>query len=412
VRSNATCGGQSSVKKGDAMHVDYLVVGAGLTGATIARMLHDAGREVLVVERRAHVGGNVHDTLHPSGIRVHTYGPHYFRTSSAAIWRFVNRFSAFYRYEACVRSWVDDAYEQWPIPTSYLARTTGVHWQPAFQGTPTNFEEAALAMMPEVVYRKFVEGYTEKQWGVAARNLSKNLVKRFTIRENNDPRLALHKYQGIPIHGYHTFMQQMLAGIPVWLNYDYLQDRTGIKAGIRVIFTGAIDAFFHFDLGRLRYRGQQRVERYLPAVNCYQPCAQVNNPDLQRGPHIRTLEWKQMMPPAAAQQLRGTVITEEIPFTAIDVDQYEYPFPDQANQALYQAYRKRANALHTLLICGRLGEYCYYDMDQAIARAMLLVKRLLTDHPPGCAARTTGNSPAMNQWPKRGEESSAHRGQL
>src|SRR5262245_44232348 len=136
---------------------DYVVVGSGLTGTVIARLLADAGREVLVVERRAHAGGNVHDSTHPSGIRVHSYGPHYFRTTSDRIWDFVNRFGAFHPFEARLKSLVDGEYENWPVAASYIRRVLGHRWQPGFQGRPRNFEEASLAMMPAVVYEKFVK---------------------------------------------------------------------------------------------------------------------------------------------------------------------------------------------------------------------------------------------------------------
>ena len=359
------------------MATDYLIVGSGLTGAVIARMLADESRDVLVVERRSHLGGNVHDHTHPSGIRVHTYGPHYFRTTSDEIWEFVNRFSPFYKYEAVVKSYVDGQYENWPIAASYIHRVVGEHWEPEFKGVPTDFEEACLAMMPRIVYRKFVKGYTEKQWGKPAHTLSASLAGRFDVREDDDPRLKQHKYQAIPIEGYAGFMKNMLADIPVILNFDYLQNKQAIKAHKMLIFTGAIDEFFGYDLGRLAYRGQRRKHIYLPDKDYAQQCGQVNNPGLADGPHIRTLEWKHLMPPQYAERITGTVLTREMPITPTDVDHYEYPFPDETNAKLYQRYRKCADAIPDLLICGRLGEYRYYDMDQAIGRAMMLVRRLL-----------------------------------
>ena len=360
------------------MQVDYLVVGSGLTGATIARLLHDAGREVLLVERRAHHGGNVHDHLHPSGIRIHTYGPHYFRTSSARIWAFVNRFATFYPYVACLKSYVDQEYANWPVNRSYIAKTIGKSWQPAFQGSPTNFEEAALGIMPAAIYHKFVKPYTEKQWGVPAHLLSPELATRFDVRDDDDPRLKQHKYQGIPSEGYSTFMANLTAGIPTWLNYDYLEQRSVLKARKQLIFTGPIDEFFGFDLGKLKYRAQKRTDEYLADTDFFQPCGQVNNPSPLHGPHIRTLEWTHMMPPAQTTGIKGTVITRETPFTPVDPNQYEYPFPDQISKALYHAYRQRADAIPKLCICGRLGEYRYYDMDQAIARALVLAEKILT----------------------------------
>ena len=359
------------------MDEDYLIVGAGLTGAVMARSLMESGRSVLLLDRRPHLGGNVHDHTHSSGIRIHTYGPHYFRTNDEDIWAFVNRFGKFHRYEAVLKSLVDGGYENWPVAGSYIRKTAGESWTPEFRGQPANFEEAALAMMPRLIYEKFVKGYTEKQWGAPAHTLSTSLVKRFDIREDDEPRLTRHKYQGIPEAGYADLMRQMVAGIPIRLNCDYLRHREALRPRRMTIFTGPIDEYFQFDLGHLKYRGQQREHEYLPDVEFIQPCGQVNNPDPAQGTHIRTLEWKHMMPREEAGRLRGTVLTREVTVTPSDPDHYEYPFPDEANARLYRAYRERARAIPNLLICGRLGEYRYYDMDQAIGRAMLLAKRIL-----------------------------------
>src|SRR5205814_8103604 len=142
--------------------VDYLIVGSGLTGAGIARTLADAGRDVLVVDRRHHLGGNVHDHAHESGIRIHTYGPHYFRTSSERVWEFATRFAPFFEYQASLLSFVDCELAQWPIAGSYIKRKIGADWKPEFTGTPRNFEQAALAIMPRPIYEKFVKEYNEK----------------------------------------------------------------------------------------------------------------------------------------------------------------------------------------------------------------------------------------------------------
>lgn len=143
--------------------VDYLIVGSGLSGATIARLFTDAKREVLLLERREHWGGNVHDSVHRSGISFHTYGPHYFRTNSERIWQFVNRFARFYPFAATLKTFVDGAFENYPLNARAIKRLAGAGWQPAFTGTPENFEQACLAHMPRVVYDKFIRGYTEKQ---------------------------------------------------------------------------------------------------------------------------------------------------------------------------------------------------------------------------------------------------------
>lgn len=361
------------------MHSEYLIVGSGLTGAVIARALVDAGRRVLVVDRRSHLGGNVHDYFHPSGIRIHTYGPHYFRTNDDDLWQYVNRFGSFYRYEPALKSLVDGAYENWPIAGSYIRRKIGTNWQPEFAGAPGNFEEASLALMPRLIYEKFVKGYSEKQWGVPAATLSASLARRFDVREDDEPRLMRHKYQGIPEAGYAGFMQSMLSGIPVILNCDYLSRRGEFKGHAFTVFTGPIDEYYGFDLGKLKYRGQRREHTYYPDAGYMQPCGQVNNPDPSVGAHIRTLEWKQMMRKDYAERIRGTVLTTETTLTPDVPDQFEYPFPDAENGRIYEAYRERANLEKGLLICGRLGEYRYYDMDQSIARAQLLAKRLLQD---------------------------------
>ena len=370
---------------------DYIIVGSGLTGATLARKLVDAGREVLVLDRRAHVGGNVHDHVHPSGIRIHTYGPHYFRTGSDELWEFVNRFTSFYPFEAVLKSWVDGQHENWPIAGSYIRRAIGSNWRPDFTGAPGNFEEASLALMPRQIYEKFVRGYSEKQWGVAARELSAGLAKRFDVREDDEPRLMRHKYQGLPTEGYAGLMQNMLRGIPVLTGVDYLLMREAFAAREKLIFTGPIDEFYNYEWGRLHYRGQQRTHEYLPQVDWAQPVCQINNPDPANGPHIRTLEWKHMMPCEFADRIRGTLLTREITVTPADSDQYEYPFPNQTNAQLYQRYRARADADPRLLLCGRLGEYRYFDMDQAIARALQLTEQLLSE--PRARAIPLGHYP-------------------
>ena len=360
---------------------DYLIVGSGLTGATIARALADRGRDVVVVERRAHLGGNVHDEAHPSGIRLHTYGPHYFRTSSDDIWRYVRRFAEFYPFEAVLMTLVDGRLEHWPVQEEYIGRTIGADWRPSHRGPAANFEEASLAMMPVEIYGKFVRGYTLKQWGVDPRSLAAGLAGRFDVRRDGDTRLKPSRYQGIPRGGYALMMRRMLDGIRVVSGVDYLRHRAEFTARRKIFFTGPIDEYFGFDLGRLSYRGQRRDHRFLADVAWHQPVAQVNHPD-PTVPTIRTLEWKHMMEPELREGLAGTLLTTETPYTPQDPAAYEYPFPDAANQRLYVRYRDRADGVAGLVMCGRLGEYRYYDMDQAIGRALTLARRALAEDAP------------------------------
>lgn len=353
---------------------DYVVVGTGLTGATIARLLADEGREVVMLERRGHVGGNVHDARHACGIAYHTHGPHYFRTSSDEIWRFVNRFSSFYRYQAVVQSRVEGRYEAWPVSRELIERRHGRDWRPPFVGVAANFEEGCLGKMPRDVYELYVRGYTEKQWGVPAHTLSAELATRVRVAESGDRRLLPHRYQGLPTAGYAAMMARMIAGIPVVLDCDYFAIRSQVRARKLLIYTGPIDTFFDYAAGRLLYRGQRRRHQFVPGATRVLPCAQVNLPE-QGEPAVRMIEWSWLVPPGAPAACAGTLLTTETPYTPDDPDDYEYPFPDTVNQGRYLEYRRRADALAGVLICGRLGEYRYLDMDQAIARARLFARR-------------------------------------
>ena len=358
-------------------NVDYLIVGSGLTGSTIARRLADAGREVLILERRAHIGGNVHDTLHSSGVRVHTYGPHYFRCLSPRIWEFVNRFSMFRPYEAQVKILVDGIYEDWPVHRQTVQRY--LDWvPPQSKRRPRNFEEACLRKLPPQVYHAMIEGYTRRQWGVEPHRLGAELAQR--IRINGDHQHSLtpqHRYQALPTLGYAGWMEAMTGGIPCLRGVDYLQQRDQFRARKLLVFTGSMDEFFGFDEGQLAYRGQRRRLVFYPDRNSFQPCVQVNHPEADEFAPLRTIEWKYLLPPKQQQFVEGTVVTQEFPFSPSNPDAFEYPVPDLLNKALSHRYRARAALTPNLLLCGRLGEYRYYDMDQAIGRALHLADGIL-----------------------------------
>jgi len=261
------------------MRYAYVIVGSGLTGAVMARCLADADQSVIVLERRGRVGGNIADASGPAGIRMHVHGPHLFRTMSGEIWRFVNRFATFYPYRHRIKTRVDGRLENWPIAASCIRRLCGDDWKPDGSGCipPANFEEAVLAQIPRLVYEKFVKGYTEKHWGVPARSLSAGLCRRFDVRHDDNPYLhPTHKYQGLPTEGYSRMIERMLEGIRVVTNFDYLKDRDLFKPCKLLVFTGVLDEYFAYELGRLAYRGQRRTHTFFPEVNLLQPCAQVN----------------------------------------------------------------------------------------------------------------------------------------
>ena len=365
------------------MKFDYVIVGAGLTGATLARLLNDAGRTVLVLERRHYVGGNCADFMHSTGVMVNRNGPHYFRTSSEKIWNFVNRFASWRTFAAEVRAAVGDHYERWPISRQWIAEhcaddpRSGAPQMETLP-IPKNFEEAALRLMPQLAYDTFVAGYTRKQWGCDPKELAAELASRLEVREGPSPSLKLAAYQAVPVLGYSELIASMLSGIKVETRVDYLLARENFPAERKIIFTGPIDQFFDFKLGRLRYRGQRRENVVLPLYFRH-PTVQTNYPDLKDGDFIREIEWKHMTRlDDAVRQARETLITREYPQDATEPDEFEYPYPDQANATLYREYRDWAESkCPGVLFCGRLGEFKYLDMDQAIARAMVLAERLL-----------------------------------
>lgn len=360
------------------MENDYIIVGSGLTGSVIARMLTDAGCKVTVIEKRPYMGGNLHDQISNTGIPYHTYGPHFFRTDSSEIRDFLKRFSIWYPFEAVIKTFVDGRLENWPISLKYIQREIGSTWDSCFKGHPTNFEEQSLSMMPRLVYEKFVKPYTEKQWGVSADTLETALASRFEVRLDNDPRLSKKRYQGLPEQGYTELIKNVLNGIEVHLNCDYLKHRPQINAKKLLVFTGAVDAYFDYRFGRLRYRGQKRTVRYLRDTEIHQPYPIVNYPSSDRE-FIRVIEWKHFLPTHQAQRCKGTLLSYETPFTPEDPDLFEYPFPGSIDRAIYDRYRQLAYTIPGLLICGRLGEYRYYDMDHSIEKAMVHAKNIISN---------------------------------
>jgi len=358
------------------IRADFVIVGSGITGSTIARILADHKQHVTILERKNHIAGNVYDYKHESGITIHKYGPHYFRCGSEKIWNFVNRFSTFYNWSAELRSKVNDEHLNWPLQQSSIEKIAGIEWN-LFKGEPKNFEEACLAKMPRELYELFIKGYTEKQWGTKCTELDKELATRITVNKSNVSTLTPnHKWNALPRNGYTEMVRNMLKGINVITEFDYLENRKNIVANKLLVFTGAIDEFFAYKYGKLKYRSQNRSVEYLTDVEQYQPYIQVNYPNTD-DPRIRTIEWKHLMHENDKKNVKGTLLTHEIPATPATPHQYEYPFPDKANKVLYEKYKQEAKALKNVLICGRLGEYKYYDMDQAIGRAMNFASEIL-----------------------------------
>jgi UDP-galactopyranose mutase len=285
------------------MHADVVVVGAGLTGATVARRLADQGLSVLVLERRAQVGGNCADIRHePSGLLVNKHGPHYFRTGSKRIWEFVCQYAAFVPFAARVRAHADGELHRWPIALQQVVRS---QHHPS-DSHATNFEDVCIARFGQKHYDMLIGPYTKKQWGVEPSTLSADLARRIELRLGDDDRLMTVPYQGVPLMGYSAMVRSMLFGVDTLTGVDWL--KTEVSAPV-VVYTGAIDEFFDYAFGRLRYRSQRRVDVYHSQKPMHQGFVQINypSPDVD---YVRAIEWRHMR---KEKHATGTVVTYEYP---------------------------------------------------------------------------------------------------
>ena len=360
---------------------DYLVVGAGLTGATFARQMTDAGKKVLVIDRRPHVGGNIY-TEKREGIHVHRYGAHIFHTNDARVWTYVNRFAEFNRFtNSPVANYHGEMYSlpfnmytfnrMWGVRTPQEAAEKIAEQRKEITREPRNLEEQAISLVGRDIYEKLVKGYTEKQWGRDCRDLPAFIIRRLPVRLTWDNNYFNALYQGIPIGGYTRLVENMLEGIEVQLNRDYLADRDAWNAlAEKVIYTGPIDAFFDYSLGHLAYRSV-RFETELLDMPSFQGNAAVNYTDRET-PWTRIIEhkWFQFGKDDEGNDLPKTIISREYSAEWKPGDEPYYPVNDERNTNLLRAYQDLAGRQQKVIFAGRLGEYKYYDMDQAVAAAL------------------------------------------
>ena len=370
------------------MKYDYLIVGSGLFGATFARQATDAGKKVLVIDRRPNIAGNVY-TEDVEGIHVHRYGAHIFHTNNRAVWDYVNRFATFNRFtNAPVANYKGELYslpfnmytfnKMWGVVTPEEAAAKIDEQRREITGEPRNLEEQAISLVGRDIFEKLVKGYTEKQWGRDCRDLPAFIIKRLPVRLTFDNNYFNALYQGIPIGGYTGLVANLLKGIEVRLNCDYLKDKAALDAlADRVIYTGPIDAYFDYSLGALEYRSV-RFETELMDMPNFQGNAAVNYTDRET-PWTRIIEhkWFEFGKDAEGNDLPKTVISREYSSEWKPGDEPYYPVNDEKNGALYRAYRALADRETNVVFGGRLGEYKYYDMDQVIAAALGLCDREL-----------------------------------
>ena len=367
---------------------DYLIVGAGLYGAVFAHEAKAAGKRVLVIDKRPNIGGNVY-TEPVEGIQVHVYGAHIFHTSSKEVWDYVNRFSVFNRFtNSPVANYRGELYslpfnmytfnKMWGVVTPEEAAAKIAEQRKEITGEPKNLEEQAISLVGRDIFEKLVKGYTEKQWGRDCKELPAFIIRRLPVRLTFDNNYFNALYQGIPVGGYTRLVENILDGIEVRLNCDYLENRETLDAlAEKVLYTGPIDAFYGFCLGTLQYRSV-RFETELLDMPNFQGNAAVNYTDRET-PWTRIIEhkWFTFGKDENGNDLSKTVISREYSAEWKPGDEPYYPVNDERNGALYRAYKDLADREEKVVFGGRLGEYKYYDMDQVIAAALVKSRQLL-----------------------------------
>lgn len=365
------------------MKYDYLVVGAGLYGAVFAHEAKLRGKSVLVIDKRPHIAGNVY-TEEVEGINVHKYGAHIFHTNNKKVWEYITQFAEFNRFtNSPVANYKGELYsmpfnmytfnKMWGVVTPQEAADK-IEEQKAAAGIkePKNLEEQAISLVGTDIYEKLVKGYTEKQWGRPCNELPAFIIKRLPVRLTFDNNYFNALYQGIPIGGYTKMVENLLEGIEVRLGEDYLQKRAEYETiAEKVVYTGAIDAYFDYCLGALEYRSVRFENEVLDMPN-FQGNAAVNYTDSET-PWTRIIEHKWF---EFGNQPK-TVISREYSSEWKVGDEPYYPVNDDKNSQLYAEYKKLADAEEKIIFGGRLGEYKYYDMDAVIASALEMCEKEL-----------------------------------
>ncbi|MBE5934927.1 MAG: UDP-galactopyranose mutase [Lachnospiraceae bacterium] len=360
------------------MKYDYLIVGAGLFGATFAYRATKAGKRCLVIDKRNHIGGNAY-CENVDGINVHKYGAHIFHTSDDEVWSFVNKFAKFNNYiNSPIARYKDELYnlpfnmntfsKLWGIKTPSEAKAI-IEEQRCKYGVenPDNLEEQALSLVGKDIYEKLVKHYTMKQWGRECSELPAFIIRRLPLRFTFDNNYFNDRYQGIPEGGYTNIVEQMLEGCHVELNVDFLANREQyMNMADKVIYTGMIDEFYDFKLGNLEYRTVRFETSRLDTDN-YQGNAVVNYTG-DEVDYTRIIEHKHF----EFGQQDFTIISKEYSVEWKEGMEPYYPVNNDENNDLYNRYKELASKENKVIFGGRLGHYKYYDMDKVIKEALNL----------------------------------------
>ena len=371
------------------MKYDYLVVGAGLYGAVFAQKAKEAGKTVLVIDKRPNIAGNVY-TEEMEGINVHIYGAHIFHTNNKTVWDYITKFAEFNRFtNSPVANYKGELYslpfnmytfnKMWGVVTPEEAAAKIEEQKKAAGITePKNLEEQAISLVGTDIYEKLIKGYTQKQWGRPCTELPSFIIKRLPVRLTFDNNYFNALYQGIPVGGYTKMVANLLDGIEVKLGVDYFDNKEEYDAmADKVVYTGAIDAYFDYKLGTLEYRSVRFETEVLDMPN-FQGNAAVNYTDAE-SPYTRIIEhkWFEFGKDANGNDLPKTVISREYSSEWKLGDEPYYPVNDEKNGALYAQYKELADKEEHIIFGGRLGEYKYYDMDAVIASALDMAAREL-----------------------------------
>ena len=369
---------------------DYLIVGAGITGAIFAREARLAGKTCLVIDRRNHIAGNIY-TENIENIHVHKYGAHIFHTSMIDVWNYVNQFAEFNSFiNSPIANYKGEMFnlpfnmntfsKMWPEVQTPADAHKRIEEQISVEaiGEPSNLEEQALSLVGRDIFEKLVKGYTEKQWGRNCSELPKSIIKRLPCRFTYDNNYFNDRYQGIPIGGYTKMVERMLDGTEVRLGIEYsefISEQTEVAK--QIIYCGPIDAFYGYKLGALEYRSLRFESEVLDEEN-HQGVAVVNYTE-RDVPYTRIIEHKhfEFGLDDSGNPIPKTVITREFPADWVPGDEPYYPINNPKNEALYNRYRELAQQEGNVTFAGRLGGYKYYDMDKAIEAAFELVRNEL-----------------------------------
>ncbi|MBR4830304.1 MAG: UDP-galactopyranose mutase [Bacilli bacterium] len=362
---------------------DYLIVGAGLFGATCANLLAKKGKKVLVIDRRNHIAGNVY-TEKVEGINVHKYGAHIFHTDYKDVWDYVNSFVEFNRYTNSPIARIGNEVYNMPFNMNTFSKI----WDDVFTpedamrhineekkeitGEPKNLEEQAISLVGRSIYEKLIKGYTEKQWNRDCKDLPAFIIKRLPVRLIYDNNYFNDRYQGIPMGGYTLLVEKMLEGIEVRLNTNFFDNKEELMSlADKVIYTGPIDEYFDYSLGKLEYRSLKFDTKILDQVN-YQGNAVVNYTG-HEVEYTRVIEHKHFEFDSTSPK---TVVTFEYPSDYEEGMEKYYTINDDKNNALAEQYRELASKEEKTIFGGRLAEYKYYDMDDVIKSAFDCVEKL------------------------------------